>query len=111
MNFKKLLCTLSVLGPLAMGCAAAGPSDPSDTSDKQEASATDPNVGSVQQSLQAEEGQRPATRMCCSNIPGWGSVVYYEMWGGYSWVPYTFSYQQGVLCPGVSGTCVRVETL
>lgn len=51
----------------------------------------------------------PAEQLCCSNIDGWGSVLYYQTWGGYGWITTTTTYHQGGSCPGTSGTCSRVN--
>jgi len=51
----------------------------------------------------------PAEQVCCSNISGYGSVMYYQSWGGYGWITTTTSYHQGGGCPGSSGACSRVD--
>ena len=52
-----------------------------------------------------------AEQICCSNISGWGSVVYYQSWAGYGWVTGDTFYHSGTSCPGTSGSCQRVEPI
>jgi hypothetical protein len=52
-----------------------------------------------------------AEQICCNDINGWGSVVYYQSWAGYSWVTTDTFYHSGTACPSTSGTCARVEPI
>jgi len=89
-----LLVALAGLLGLPLACAVASPDPKEDT-----------KTGSTSEPLMGAE------QICCSNISGWGSVVYYQSWAGYGWVTGDTFYHSGTSCPGTSGSCQRVEPI
>jgi len=65
---------------------------------------TEPETSDTTQEIAAEQ-------ICCNNISGWGSVVYYQSWTGYGWTTGDTFYHQGGSCPGTSGGCTRVNPI
>ncbi len=76
----------------SLAACAAAPDEP-ETSDE--------NTRTTSEALM----QPPTEQICCNDISGWGSVVYYQQWAGYTWVTTETHYHQGGGCPGTSGTC------
>lgn len=66
------------------------------------------NVASVDEAMMKAD-----TLICCTNIGGWGSVVYYQEDAGLPGGPPAYVttdtfYKQGVSCPYEDNTCVPV---
>src|ERR1700734_572065 len=91
-----LASTFGVLTGCAVTAADPGEETPGETTPGEQTAPEE--TGSTSEAV-----AMPAEQLCCSNISGWGSVLYYQSWGGYGWITGSTFYHQGGSCPGASG--------